>query len=385
MTKRRLIALILAVCAILTLCACSQTHLEAYNTAAAMDFEGAWRKYSPDDVVCYISGEKVTWQEFFYQIRYFAQLISAADGVTITSWDQPSKSYTDADGHGLSYGALVMQNAVNTIVQYHALHSGLTAAGAVLGKEALDSVEAARQSAISQSFGGDEAAFLEYLDSMYCTDALWTWYNQVDALYAFDGFDTLYGVNGAEFSDEAVMAYAAGDENGAWTEYVQIKQIYLYDEAETAAGEDAATDEPEEQSIASRVEAVTAALDAGDSFDDVYAAYNENPSLDAFPDGRCVYADDVPEAVYNAALEMEEGAYAAVETESGFVFLQKLPIDPDCGVYYDEENDVMYTLRYCAAWQAYADRINGENGWIATATREWTDEFGDMSLKTLFE
>lgn len=385
MMKTRLTALILAVCALCTLCACGETHLEAYDTAAAMDFDSAWEKYQPNDVVCYVNGEEVTWQEFFYQIRYFAQLLSAAEGVTITSWNQTSTRYTDSEGHGLTYGALVMQNAINTIVQYHAMHSNLAAAGAVLGKEALDSVENLRQNAVSQNFGGDEAAFQEYLDSMYCTEELWSWYNQVDALYAYDGFDTIFGENGAKLSDEDVMAYAAGDENGAWTEYVQIKQIYLYDEAEAAdEAEDDATDEPEKESAETRAKTALAALDAGQSFGEVYAEYNENTALDVFPDGRCVYKDDVPEAIYNAALALEEGTYTAVETEGGWAVIQRLPIDPDCGVEYDEAAGTVRTLRYYAAWQAYSALINGEDGWIATATRDWAEEFGDLSLESLF-
>lgn len=385
MMKTRLIALILAVCALCALCACGQTSLEAFDTAAAMDFDSAWEKYRPDDVVCYVNGEEVTWQEFFYQIRYFAQILSAAEGVTITSWDRTSTRYTDSQGHGLTYGALVMQNAVNTIVQYHAVHSNFAAAGVVLGKESLDNVEAQRQSAIDQSFGGDEAAFQEYLDSMYCTEELWAWYNQIDALYARDGFAVLFGENGAALSDEDVMAYAAGDENGAWTEYVRIKQIYLYDEGSPAVGtENDATGEPEKESVETRVTAVQAALDAGQSFDEVYAEYNENTALDVFPDGRCVYKDDVPEAVYNAALALEEGAYTAVETEGGWAIIQRLPIDPDCGVEYDEAAGTVRTLRYYAARQAYSALINGEGGWIDTATREWTEGFGDMSLESLF-
>lgn len=384
MKGKKLIALLLAAVLALALCACGETTIEAYDTAVPLDFESAWAKYDPDTPVLYVDGETVTWQEFFYQIKYFTELVSATEGVTVSSWSQTSTRYTDAGGSPMTYGALVLQNAVNTLVQYHAMHYNLTAVGAVLGKEALDSVEELRQNAIDDTFDGDESAFQEYLDGMYCTEELWNWYNQVDALYAYDGFDLLYGEFGSALPDEDVMTYAAGDPDGVWTEYVQIKQIYLYDPEDGEGEETDASDEAAADKAAAVVAALDAAADKEAAFDRLYAEYNENDALDVFEGGRCVYQGDVDDAVYEAALDMDNGGYAAVAVDGGTVVVMRVPIDPDAGVYYEESDGTMYTLRYYAAWQSYSDRINGENGWIASAERTWADGFGDLTLEDLF-
>lgn len=388
MKRKKILALALTAAALLPLCACGGTYVEAYDTAEgaaseALDFDAAWAKYDPDYVVCTVDGEDVTWREFFYQIKYFKELAAATDGTTITSWDQTSAAYTDEDGSPVTYGALVLQNAVNTIVQYHAVHKNLTDAGAVLGKDALDAVENMRQSAIDENFDGDEEAFAEYLESMYCTEELWSWYNQVDALYAYDGFETLYGPFGSRLSDADVTAYAGGDPDGSWTQYVQIKQIYLYsDETDEESGD-------EEGAVDARAVDILAALDAAAdpsaAFDELYAEYNEENALDVYNEGgRSVYEGDVDDAVYQAALELEEYEYAAVSIDGGTAVVMRVPIEPDSGVYYDESSGTMYTLRYYAAWQSYSDLINGEDGWIASAERAWAEDFGSLTLQELF-
>lgn len=392
MKLKKLTALVLAGAMLFALCGCGKTVIEAYDdgteTAQALDFEAAWAAHDPEDVVFYVDGEGVTWRELFYEIVYYTNYVAYSEGTAITSMSDVCSLFTDEDGNYYTYGAVVLQNAVTLLEQYHVVYKRLSDLGVVLGKEALDSVEQVRQNAIDQNFDGDEQAFLDYLDSMYCTEELWNWFNQVDAMYAYDGFDTLYGEFGSKLSDEDVLAYAAGDEDGVWTEYVQIKQIYLYEEEtdgedETeASGETAGTGT--EAAADSILAALAAAQDKDAAFRELYAQYNENAALDDYPDGWCIYEGDTDDAVYQAALGMEDYDCAAVSVDGARVVVMKVPIDPDGGVYYDGENDIMYTLRYYAAWQAYSDLINGEDGWIASAQADWAEGFENFSLEELF-
>jgi hypothetical protein len=402
MKLKRIIALCLGLVMLLALTGCGNTTIEAYDTVEqtdqSLDFDKAYATHDPDEVVFYVDGVGVTWQELFYEIAYYTNYVSYYEGTTITDMNGVCSLFTDTDGNYYTYGAVVLQNAVTMLEQYHVVYQHLTDLGVVLGKDALDYVEQVRQNAIDQNFDGDEEAFLEYLDSMYCTEELWNWFNQVDALYSYDGFDTLYGQMGENLSDEDVLAYAAGDEDGNWTEYVQLKQIYVYttveeeetetDETEAAedasvetsaeATEEAATQEP------STVDAIVAALDSGEGFDELYAQYNENAALDAYPDGWCVYEGDTDDAIYQAALALEDNEYTVVSIDGADVVVQRVPIDPDGGVYYDATTDTMYTLRYYAAWQAYSDLINGTDGWIATAEADWADGFESFAIEDIF-
>lgn len=423
-----------ALALIMALAGCSTTTVEAYTvtgdtaetTTESLDFEAAYNYYDPDTVIFYVDSTGVTWQELFYEIMYYTAYIEYQEGTEITSWSDVCSLFTDSDGNYYTYGAVVLQNAITVLEQYHIVYDHLTAEGVTLGKDALDSIEALREQVIEESFDGDEDAFYDYLDSMYCTEELWNWFNEVDAMYAYDGFDTLYGEFGSDLSDEDVMAYAAGDEDGTWTQYVQIKQIYLYTEEETeetenaeetvedtaeteeteivedTAGEEAdATEEAatEEASAETATEAsgesgtvdtILAALneaeDVDAAFDELYSQYNENADLDPYQSvgGWCLYEGDTEDEIYQAALELGDYEYTVVSIDGADVIVMSVPIDPDAGVYYDSSTGTMYTLRYYAAWQNYSDLINGDDGWIASAEADWADGFDSFSLSTVF-
>ncbi|MCD7845248.1 MAG: hypothetical protein LUG57_05230 [Oscillospiraceae bacterium] len=409
--KKLTAVLAAALALVLALSGCSATTVEAYTVtgdtteteAAELDFAAAYSYYDPDTVIFYVDGTGVTWQELFYEIMYYTAYVEYQEGSEITSWSDVCSLFTDSDGNYYTYGAVVLQNAITVLEQYHIVYDHLTAAGVTLGKDALDSIEALREQVIEESFDGDEDAFYEYLDSMYCTEELWNWFNEVDAMYAYDGFDTLYGEFGSDLSDEDVMAYAAGDEDGVWTQYVQIKQIYLYTEEETEEAEeteeteeseeieetaDAASEEASEETTAA--ETILAALDAAEdvdaAFDELYTQYNENADLDAYQSagGWCLYEGDTEDEIYQAALELGDYEYTLVSIDGADVIVMSVPIDPDAGVYYDSSTGTMYTLRYYAAWQNYSDLINGDDGWIASAEADWAEGFESFSLTTIF-
>lgn len=410
---KKTIAVMLALAMLLVLCGCDASEtavavdepveetmsepvvaetVAAEEAAAGLDFDAAYAAYDPETVIFYADGVPVTWQELFYQVVYVSSVLAAQTGLTITDWDEACPLYVTEDGYYFTWGAIVLQNAVDMLVQYHLVEKGLTEAGVTLSEEAAAAVEAVRLSTIETSFGGDEAAFKEYLSSVYCTEDLWGWYNEVDALYNIDGFEYFSGEMGSSLSDEDTLAYAAGDENGGWTEYVQLKLIAMYDETETGTVLDEASGEvnaePAEETVSAEdilVEILTAE-DREAKFAELYDLYNEEAQLDYFPDGWCVYQGDTADAVYQAALSMEIGEVRLVSMEGMDVIVLKTAIDPDAGVMYDTTTDTMYTLRYFAAWQNYAEMINGEEGWIARGgeNSRWAEGFEDFSLSSVF-
>ena len=366
---------------------------EAAAPAEPLDFDAAYAAYAPDTVVFTVDGESATWQEFFYEIAYNASAIAAQEGAAFTSWDDMCPLYVDADGNMVfTYGDVVLQSSINSLLQYHIMDKRMTELGIVLDEDSLAMLEDVRQQTIEDSFGGDEAAFQAYLESLYCSEELWNWFNETDAKYA-QAFDDLYGEMGSDYTDKDVMAYAAGDPDGAWTEYVQLKMICLYadEETEAAEGEEIASDEPSAEAaeltngeLAARImEELTAAADKDAKYTELYARYNEEAGLDPYPDGWCVYQGDTADAVYGTALTMEPDEVRVVSIDGAEVVVWKVPVDPDAGVTYDSATDTVYTLRYYAAWQEYAETVNE---WLetGTATAQWAEGFENFSLNSVF-
>jgi len=367
---------------------------ESAAPAEPLDFDAAYAAYAPETVVFTVEGEEVTWQEFFYEIAYNASIIAAQEGAAFTDWDEMCPLYVDADGNMVfTYGDVVLQYAVNALLQYHIMDKHMTELGIVLDEDSIAMLEDVRQQIVDTNFSGDEGAFLNYLESLYCSDELWNWFNETDAKYA-QAFDDLYGEMGSNYTDENVMAYAAGDPDGAWTEYVQLKMICLYAEEEAEAeetSEEPASDEPSEEAaelsdadLAAQILAeLSAAEDRNARYAELYTQYNEEIGLDPYPDGWCVYQGDIAQEVYSAALTMEPDEMRVVSIEDGEVVVWKVPVDPDAGVTYDSANNTVYTLRYYAAWQEYAETVNQ---WLetGTATAQWAEGFENFSLNSVF-
>jgi len=369
---------------------------ETAVTAEPLDFAAAYAAYAPDTVVFTVEGESVTWQEFFYEIAYNASVIAAQEGTAFTSWDDPCPLYVDGEGNMVfTYSDVVLQTAINYLIQYHIMDKHMAELGIELDEDSVAMLEEYRQQTIDVSFGGDEAAFLAYLESIFCTEELWNWINETDAKYA-QAFDDLYGKMGSGYADEDVMTYAAGDPNGAWTEYVQLRMICLYDEEEAAEAEDAASDEPasgeateepaesDNGELAAQIMSqLMAAEDKESAYKELYAQYNEETALDYFPDGWCVYQGDTADEIYITALSMEVGEVRVVSIDGAEAVVWKVPVNPDAGVTYDATTGTLYTLRYYAAWQEYAEMIND---WIntGTAAAQWAEGFENFSLNSVF-
>ena len=419
MNMKKIISLFLALIMLLALCACKadwsasqepSAEPEAVETAAPsptsepeppaepLDFSAAFAAYDPEETVFYVDGSSVTWRELFYEIVYVSSAIAAREGKAITSWDAPCALFTNAQGEAYPYGEVVLQNAIAFLEQYHIVENRLAEAGVTLGEDELAAVAAMRQQAIDESFGGDEAAFEAYLASMFCTEELWNWFNQVDVAYNL-GFVAFYGEMGCDYPDEAVLEYANGDEGGLWTEYVQLKMIGLPAEEEPAAPEETAepeetasqeaSAEPAEEEL-TLAETILAELNKAEDKDEAFARlfdqYNEEAGLAYFPDGWCVYQGDTAEEIYQAALNMDDYDCCAVSLDDAAVIVMKVPLQPDGAVKYDVSTDTCYTLRYFAAMQDYATLVNGEDGWIAqgSADASWAPGFEGFTLASVF-
>lgn len=370
---KKILAAVLAPALMLSLCACGKTEIQPIPEALvtpepvqSLDWDAAFAAHGPDEVVFTVGESAVTWQELFYEVAYCTTALEYSSGVTIDSWDIP---ITDDKGEAVSCGDYVLQTAVAMLHQYHVVDDRLTQAGVVLDEEALAELENYKNTVLRETFAGDRAAFLAYIESLYGTEELWDWFNEVDMLYN-EGFDHLYGPGGENYPAEDTLAY--GEEYG----YVNIKQIYLYNNSEAAA--DMGLLLTELEALKGEPEALEA------RFDELFSAHNENLALLNYPEGWCVYAGDTEEEIYRAALAMGEYSFTVVETADAEVLLLRIPVEADSDVYFDVDNGVMRDLCYYAAWQDYSDLINGPGGWLQSTETLAVSGFEDLRLQDLF-
>ncbi len=379
---KKICAVFLALCLLSGLSACGpaevrrlETALQAPAEESSLDWAAAWAAHAPEDIVFTVGTEAVTWQEFFYQLAYCTRALENSSGSPIRDW---ATEVPGDDGQSMAAGDYILQTAVDMLKQYHVIHEQLSARGLRLSEAGQARVAAFRETTVKESFAGDEAAFEEYLASLYGTEELWLWLCEVDELYN-EGFDFLYGPGGSELTEDEVLAY--GRDYG----YVGIKQIYIYNNTAPSADSNEPSDSDPMSLMLSELAAFKedpAALEA--CFDGLCRQYNENLSLENYPEGRCVWPGDVDGALYEAALRMADYEYAIVSLADADVLLLRLPLAPEADVFYDAENECMYSLRYYAAWQKYTDLIHGPGGWMESAASQPVSPFEGFSLEDIF-
>ncbi len=379
---KRVCAALLAAC-LLALSACGKTEIVAReqalqsqresDTSAPLNWDAAYAAYAPEAVMFTVGSEAVTWQEFFYQFTAAARALEKSSGLSITDWDM---TVTDENGGSVACGDYVLQAAVQQLTLYHVIHERLHALGLALSDEGRARVEAYRQTTITEQFAGDAAAFAASLEELYGSEEIWRWLCEVDELYN-EGFDFLCGVEGSALSDGEAIAY--GEEYG----YVGLREIYIYNNAAANSAEPS-SDDPMSLMLAALAEHKEESAALVECFAALAAQYNENLSLENYPEGRCVWEGDVDAAVYSAALAMQDYEYAIVSLEDADVLLLRVPLAADAAVLYDAENDALRSLRYYAAWQAYNEQIHGEGGWLASAVCQSVSPFETFSPKDVF-
>lgn len=406
---KKAISMLLCLGMLLALCACGETRIESYEddtttlvavtpepetvetaetaetveqtVSAGLDWAAAYAMHEPDEVVIRVDGDAITWQELFYELANVTSGLQSSSGTAITSW---YNTLRDSAGNEALCGDYVLSYALTILAQYHCVYSHLTAEGVTLSAEGEQYVQDVKQTIIDNYFGGDKDQFLANLNALFCSEEMYDWFNMVDELYA-EGFSTLYGVDGADLTDEQVLTY--GEEN----DYVQIRQIYIYpDQTSTEeTTETAAVDTDVLDPLAAQLGSAVSNEAREELFGVLYDQYNENEALDVYGASRAVNADDVSigsvdATVYSTALLLEDYGYACVAADDAAVLVMRVPMQADAPVYYETAMDKLCDLRYYAATQLYLQLINGEEGWIASAQLEWEPAFEGFNLFDAF-
>ncbi len=364
-----------------------ETEDTAADTPAGVNLGGTgYGTYAPDTIVGTVNGTDVTWMEYYYWLRYYAQYVEdyvAQYGLVLDGWDAYELSADETNGQ------VVIMNAQMNLIQDHAIQTETAKMGVGLTEED----EATIQSVLEQNADGvtgdgdgtateeEIAAFEQYLaDEMFVDVAFFNQFNAT-ALLSQRGFEAASGEMGELLSDEETLAFA--EENGL----MGAKHILLLTvdptTGESLTEEEIAGKKALAEDLNAQLQAVKDDQEAMITlFDELTEKYTEDTGYASYPDGYVFGEGEMVQAFENAVKELDEnyGLSEIVESEYGYHIILRIPVTPDAIIGTDSAgNDV--TLRYVAATQLFSDTMQS---WIEEADVQWNEGFETPDLTAIF-
>jgi len=331
----------------------------AGGTAAVPAGEAWYAKYGLDahDPLLRVNGETVEAQEFFFLADYYHGYVSYYYG------DLPWDALL---AEGMTVLDFVRDQTVNSLVFYHIFSTAGADFGGAMTAEDEAAIAALRQEYIDGYFGGDEAAFLAYLESAYIDDAAFTRLNFASNHFYEKCFSALY-----PDTSSYVAAYGADDlmtfieDSGTMkVAHILLKTVddsYEPLDDETVAGKTALAQD------------LYAQLQAGADFWALLEQYGEDPGMLSNPEGYLINSTtNFVQEFKDGAAALSEGEYGLVESLYGWHILLRCPLtDAD-----------LETVAEAACWDAYDDLIDT---WCLSAEVETTAAYDAIDLTKLYE
>lgn len=380
---KKIIALTLTVLLCLgAFAGCQSSTLQSYTTdaekeqaaaeaAANLDYTACYETYPDDKVMLTVDGIDTTWGELFYWMVYDVQSM-AAYGSPITDWDAECVFDTTKTNR-----QFVQEGALDTIKQYKAIEAKAKAAGVELTAEDEATLAANWQTSVDNYGGGDEAAFIEYLQQSYVSKATYDKISRANALTT-RLLEETYGANGEKLPEQDVL-----DEAEAMG-YMRVKHIYF---AATDAEGAPLTEEgkagvlAQAESVRSGIAANTSAEAIETAFDAAMANYSEDPGKETYPNGYTFkYGDFGNEAFESAAQALGEYELSPViEAAGGYHIILRLPLDAGETVFSLYGGGA--TLNAAVAQSLYQKSIAA---WAEEAVVDLTRDYERMDIAKIF-
>ena len=338
-------------------------------SAAEINFEGAYTKFKPEEVVLTSSDENytVTWDVMYYFLCLAIEEIYSTTG-----------SYPDlTDLTETGYQTHIKTRAEESALACLAIEYAADMAGAVLTDENRADIAFNQELAEEQEGGAD--GFKKYLADNHLSHETYIYLvSVIDYLYGNTLLVT-YGEGAKDFTDADTAAFLED------TEYFTVKSIFF--STTPAEGETADADLKETKlALADDVMNQILSFEGGDFdtyFDFLMNEYSEDTTaLNMYPNGYLFTAEQTYPELLDAVNGLAIGEYSdVVETDQGYYIVYRLPVNYDIipqGFAWDEKN----TLRSQAARDFFGQRIENIRSELGA---EATGEFYGLNLAELFK
>ncbi len=372
---KKAIAIILAMIMCLSLFAgCKSSELRSYSADAdteettIKDYTKAYESYKPDQVMFTVNGIDVTWSTLFYWYYYDVSQIESNYG-DIDDWNSAA-----AFDETKTYSEYLTEAVYNTVVQYSVILSKAAELGVTLSEEEIAEMNERWQANVDSYGGGDEEAFIEYLESVFLTKDLYDTLNNTSSLYNAI-FTETYGAQGEKLSDADVLAKA--EDMG----YYRTKNLLLSTVDQTGAAlseEEIAQQKLTAETLYAQLKAISDPTALETRFDELMAEYSsDKTAVTYYPDGYTELPGAFMEAYETAALALGDYQISeVVETSYGYHIILKLPLSASAIVEIASETE-QHTLAYFIAQELFA--VQTEN-WAKEADVELSSKYEKINL-----
>lgn len=322
-----------------------------------IDYDALFKSHDPEEVVMTVAGKEVSWNEYFYWIRYYAEYIQYY--IDMYKYYGMDYKWTDpADEEGtMTLADSVRQDAGNHMAMICSIESYAEENGIELPEESLKEIEADLQAAITEycGEGATEEDFDKVLrESDYLTLDIYKRYNLANYLYR-EIFNQTYGTNGEKVTAEEALKFL--EDNG----YMRANHI-LFMTVDPSTGE--ALDEAtvaEKQAQAEKTAAELKKIKKTDrllkKFAELKSKYDEDTGKFAYPDGYVFTSGKMVPEFENGWTSLKDYEVSdPILSTYGYHVMLRLPNDPDATIEYTDEGTAL-SARMEYANSAYSEMM----------------------------
>lgn len=344
---------------------------EAEANAAQQRFDADYERlvagldaYPADSTVLRVGGQEYSWDEYYYILSSYLSSLLYQVGYLPETFD-------------VDVGGVTMDQYLRDMVgEYFCICAALDERGGAVADR--DAVEAQIAESWDQliEINGDEETVIGLLKDSFMTKNSYAYFNR-NQLYGLSLQDSLYGMGGADLTDEQLKAWA--DEQGL----VRCKHILLLTNGEdmTDADKAAALGSMEAyledlKTLENDPEALAA------EFDRLMNEVSEDTGTIVNPDGYIFGKGEMVPEFEEAAFALEEYQLSGVvQTDYGYHILLRLPMEKGIVADLDQSTYEFIELQQLAAEDLFAAQVRE---WQGDYTAEVTDEFADFTIDGLF-
>ena len=334
----------------------------------AKDYKYAQNAFGKDETVMTINGLEVSWGEYFYWMLTSVQYIEMYFG-DVTDWDSACPF-----DQSKSVREYTEEIALSYLKEFYTIKAYAAEMGVSLPEGDTARLDEIWEQDIEAYGGGDEAAFLEMMESTYLSREIYDSLNTA-ALLFHDTFADMYGESGEKMSGEEVLA--AAQEQG----YLRAKHILIMTIDETQqpySDEIKAEKRSQAEDILSQL---ASAEDKNARFDELMLEFSEDTGLVAYPEGYTFGPGEMVPEFEEGAKALEPGEYSdIIETAYGYHIIMRLAVSPEDIVTYTNDGKGQ-NLRYIITNMLYNAKIEEA---IGNAEVIFTEKFQDLDIAEVF-